>query len=73
MKFIKRENKKFEYKPKYYKGDGNPYEIKHKFDEHRVTVGKRSQLKENLIPLLTNLKIPNTEALTKRLLSSSPS
>jgi hypothetical protein len=45
MKFIKRENKKFEYKPKYYKGDGNPYEIKHKFDEHRVTVGKKKSIK----------------------------
>ena len=45
MKIIKRKNKKFEYKPRYYKGEGNPYEIKHKFDEFRKTVGKKN-LKE---------------------------
>ncbi|WP_435263614.1 riboflavin synthase subunit beta [Tenacibaculum sp. nBUS_03] len=45
MGFIKRENKKFDYTPRYYKGDGNPYEVKHKFDEFRTTVGKRKSLK----------------------------
>ena len=40
MGVIKRKNKKFDYKPRYYKGDGNPYEIKHKFDDQRVTVQK---------------------------------
>ncbi|TYP98280.1 hypothetical protein C7447_103451 [Tenacibaculum adriaticum] len=45
MGFIKRENKKFEYKPRYYKGDGNPYEFKHRFDEHRTSVGKNKGLK----------------------------
>ncbi|CAM1366065.1 riboflavin synthase subunit beta [Tenacibaculum xiamenense] len=45
MGFIKRENKKFDYQPRYYKGEGNPYEFKHKFDEYRTTVGKRKSLK----------------------------
>lgn len=45
MAFIKRENKKFDYKPRYYRGEGNPYEFKHKFDEHRSTVGKNKNLK----------------------------
>ena len=45
MGFIKRENKKFDYQPRYYKGDGNPYELKHKFDEYRTTVGKSKGLK----------------------------
>lgn len=45
MGFIKKENKKFDYKPRYYKGDGNPYEVKHKFDEFRTTVGKKKNLK----------------------------
>ncbi|TXG38996.1 riboflavin synthase subunit beta [Seonamhaeicola maritimus] len=40
-----RKNKKFSYTPRYYKGEGNPYEIKHKFDEHRTTVGNNSGLK----------------------------
>lgn len=36
--FKTRQNKKFSYTPRHYKGEGNPYEIKHKFDEHRKTV-----------------------------------
>ena len=37
--FKTRPNKKFSYTPRYYEGDGNPYEIKHKFDDYRKTVG----------------------------------
>jgi len=41
----RRSNKKFTYQPRYSDGDGSsPYEIKHKFDEHRTTVNKRSLL-----------------------------
>ncbi|MDY7395186.1 riboflavin synthase subunit beta [Aureibaculum sp. 2210JD6-5] len=42
MGFLKRTNKKFEYTPRYYKGEGNPYKIEHKFDEFRTTVGKKN-------------------------------
>ncbi|CAM1363138.1 conserved hypothetical protein [Tenacibaculum sediminilitoris] len=45
MGFIKRENKKFDYKPRYYKGEGNPYEIKQKFDQYRTTIGKKKGIK----------------------------
>ena len=41
MGFIKlRKNKKFSYTPRLYddKGEGNPFEIKHKFDDFRKTV-----------------------------------
>ena len=37
--FKTRQNKKFNYVPRHYQGDGNPFEIKHKFDEHRKSVG----------------------------------
>ena len=42
-----RSNKKFDYSPRYYKndGEGSPYSIKHKFDEHRTTIGGNSGLK----------------------------
>ncbi len=35
-----RKNKKFSYTPRFYddKGEGNPFEIKHKFDEHRASL-----------------------------------
>jgi len=43
MGFFKlRKNKKFNYTPRYYKGDGNPYEIKHKFDNKRTTIEKNN-------------------------------
>jgi len=45
MGFLKRTNKKFDYKPRFYKGEGNPYEIGHKFDEFRTTVGKSKGIK----------------------------
>ncbi len=40
-----RKNKKYSYTPRYYKGEGSPYELKHKFDEFRVTAGSNSGLK----------------------------
>ncbi|MGB5983128.1 MAG: riboflavin synthase subunit beta [Nonlabens sp.] len=38
----RRKNKKFDYEPRYFKSsDGSkPFEIKHKFDDHRSTVQK---------------------------------
>ena len=45
MSIIKRKNKKFDYQPRYYKGEGNPYAIKHKFDEFRSSTGSNTSLK----------------------------
>lgn len=47
--FKTRKNKKFSYTPRHYKGDGNPYEIKHKFDDFRTTVGNNSGLKNKFV------------------------
>ena len=56
MGFIKRANKKFDYTPRYYKGEGNPYEFKHKFDEHRTTVGKSKNIKGKFNAALDEFK-----------------
>ena len=56
MGFIKRTNKKFDYKPRYYKGEGNPYQIEHKFDEFRSTVGKNKNLKTRFRTAYDDLK-----------------
>lgn len=56
MGFLKRENKKFDYQPRYYKGDGNPYQVKHKFDEYRSTVGKRKNMKDAIGDAFSELK-----------------
>lgn len=56
MGFLKQENKKFDYQPRYYKGNGNPYKVKHKFDEFRTTIGKKKTLKGKLNTALEELK-----------------
>ena len=65
-----RKNKRFNYKPRYFddKGEGNPFEIKHKFDEFRKTVGSNRGLKTKLNNALDDFKNnPNKEA-NKRIL-----
>lgn len=60
-----RKNKKFSYTPRYFddKGEGNPFEIKHKFDEHRKTIGDNKGLKTKIVNALEDLKSnPNKEA-----------
>ena len=56
MGFIKRKNKKFEYKPRYYKGEGNPYKMEHKFDKFRSTTGKNKNLKNKILSAVDELK-----------------
>lgn len=38
--FKQKKNKRFNYKPRFYKGVGNPFELKHKFEDQRTTVEK---------------------------------
>lgn len=59
MGIIKKEIKKFDYKPRYYKGEGNPYEVKHKFDQFRTTVGKNKSLKGKFTSAFDELKDSN--------------
>ncbi|WP_370408143.1 riboflavin synthase subunit beta [Tenacibaculum dicentrarchi] len=56
MGFIKKENKKFDYKPTYYKGEGNPYQVTHKFDKYRTTVGKTKGLKAKFTTAIDEFK-----------------
>ena len=47
--FLKlRRNREFEYKPRYYKGQGNPYKIEHKLDKFRTTAHQQRGLKNKL-------------------------
>lgn len=57
--FKTRQNKKFSYTPRHFddKGEGNPYEIKHKFDEYRKTVGSAG-LKTKFNNAMDDLKSP---------------
>lgn len=52
-----RKNKKFGYSPRYYESEEgkNPFEIEHKFDKFRTTVGKNG-LKGNFKNAISDLK-----------------
>ncbi|TXE09916.1 riboflavin synthase subunit beta [Seonamhaeicola algicola] len=63
-----RKNKKFSYSPRYYKGEGNPYEIKHKFDEHRTTIGNNNGIKAKFNNALNDYKYNPDKEADKRVL-----
>lgn len=56
MGFLKRTNKKFEYQPRYYKGDANPFKIEHKLDKYRKTAGKNRGIKTKFSDAIEELK-----------------
>jgi hypothetical protein len=65
-----RKNKKFTYTPRYFddKGKGNPFEIKHKFDEHRKTVGENKGLKGKFNDAIDDLKNKPDREANRRIL-----
>lgn len=65
-----RKNKKFSYTPRYFddKGEGNPFEIKHKFDEYRKTVGSNKGLKTKFNDALDDLKNNPDSQVNRRVL-----
>ena len=63
-----RKNKKFNYVSRYYKGEGNPYKISHKFDEHRVSTQPVSGIKAKFVRAFQELKKPKEGGSRLRLL-----
>ena len=59
--FKLKKNKRFNYKPRFYKGVGNPYELKHKFEDQRTTV-KKNNLKKTFKIALNDLKSYNIKS-----------
>ncbi|GMN09352.1 hypothetical protein MTsPCn9_01920 [Croceitalea sp. MTPC9] len=56
-KFLRlRGNKSFNYKPRYYKGEGNPYKIEHKLDKFRSTAHTNRGLKNKFSSAFEDLK-----------------
>lgn len=68
MAFLKRDPKKFDYKPRYYKGEGNPYEFKHKFDQFRTTTGKSKSLKGKFNAAIDEFKNSENGGINKTIL-----
>lgn len=67
--FKLRKNKKFDYTPRFWddKGEGSPYKFKHKFDEHRKTIGNPG-LKGKFNNAIDDLKSEPDEGVNRRLL-----
>lgn len=65
-----RKNKKFNYTPRYFddKGQGNPFEIKHKFDEFRSTVGPNKGIKARFSDAINDFKSNPDKEANRRIL-----
>lgn len=65
-----KKNKRYNYTPRYYKkeGSGSPFDIKHKFDEHRKTVGDNSGIKTKFTDALNELKEERNLEVNRRIL-----
>ena len=66
-----RKNKKFSYTPRYYENkgaEGSPFEIKHKFDEYRKTVGANNGLKGKFNDALDDFKNNPDDQANRRIL-----
>lgn len=65
-----RKNKKFGYEPRYYNndGEGSPFQMEHKFDKFRTTVGEGKNLKAKLKLALTELKNSSDKKTNRRVL-----
>ncbi len=64
-----RKNKRFNYEPRYYKhnGEGSPFQLEHKFDKFRNTVGENKGLKARFHEAWHDLRTPNEKIVSKRI------
>jgi len=65
-----RKNKKYGYEPRYFdsKGEGNPFQMEHKFDKFRTTVGSKNGLKHKFTVAWDDLKNNSDKKSNKRVL-----
>ena len=65
--FLKlRKNRTFDYTPRYYKGEGNPYKIEHKLDKFRSTAHTQRGLKNKLSSAMGDLRTKGDRNLKLR-------
>jgi hypothetical protein len=65
-----RKNKKFDYSPRYFNdnGEGSPYQIQHKFDKFRSTVGENKGLKGKFVNAWNDLRDTSNRKTNQRIL-----
>jgi len=67
MGFMKlRKNKKYNYQPRYYKGDG--FEVKHKFDDQRTTINPAKGIKGKFNAALDDYQYNKDDKVNRRVL-----
>ena len=67
--FLKlRKNRSFEYKPRYYEGEGNPYKIEPKLEKFRTTVHNQRGLKNKFSNAVNDLQNEGDKNLKLRFL-----
>ncbi len=66
-----RKNKKFDYNPRYYEnnGEGSPFQIEHKFDKFRSTVGDNKGLKGKFVNAWEDLRDSSNRDTNLRVLA----
>ncbi|TVZ55114.1 hypothetical protein OD91_0356 [Lutibacter sp. Hel_I_33_5] len=67
MGIFKKKINKFDYQPRYYKGD-NPYKFDHKFDEFRTTVNTDRSLKGKFVNAIDEFKDSENGGVNKTIL-----
>ncbi len=65
-----RKNKKFDYQPRYFddKGKGNPFQMEHKFDKFRSTVGPNNGLKGKFVNAWGDIRDSSSRGTNKIIL-----
>lgn len=66
--FKQRRNKRYNYTPRFYKGEGSPFELKHKFDDYRRTAAPVKGLKAKFNQAIDDYKYNPDQNANKRVL-----
>jgi len=70
MGIVKRTNKKYDYKPRYYSTDkeGSPYKMGNRFDAYRTTIGSTGGVKKRLSTAWDDLQSSRGRGVNKMIL-----
>lgn len=70
MGIVKRKNKKYDYKPRYYTSDkeGSPFKMGNRFDEYRSTIGSTGGFKKRFNTAWDDLQDSKGKGVNKTIL-----
>jgi hypothetical protein len=69
MGFTKlKQNKRYNYKPRFYKGEGSPFAMKGKFDDERSTLEASGGIKKRFVKAVDEFKNSPDKAVNRRVL-----